>query len=214
MKECRLCGKVIRRVAVNGRRAAYTRVHCLECVPYGKRIVLSTKHCKNCDKELVVRTNTFCGHSCAAKYSNSRRERDECGLKCFHKRRKPRYCSVCGCQLIPGKDRGKRCFSCRSVPTEWKQRTIGEIKNQKSTLPTNRYGTVRMHAREVMAKSGIDKSCRVCGYSKHVEVIHVRPIHTFSDSASTAEVNALDNLRYLCRNCHWEHDHGLLKIDR
>jgi hypothetical protein len=58
----------------------------------------------------------------------------------------------------------------------------------------------------------LDKPCSNCGYSKHVELCHIRPVSDFPESAKLSEVNAELNNIVLCRNCHWEFDHGLLKM--
>jgi len=64
-----------------------------------------------------------------------------------------------------------------------------------------------------MIRAGIRQSCRVCGYDKHVEVCHIKAIKSFDDSATFSEVNSIHNLVFLCPNCHWEFDKGLLNLD-
>lgn len=51
------------------------------------------------------------------------------------------------------------------------------------------------------------KNCQHCGYSKHVEVCHIKPIHAFPEDTLISIVNAPNNILILCRNCHWEFDH-------
>jgi predicted HNH restriction endonuclease len=46
----------------------------------------------------------------------------------------------------------------------------------------------------------------------HVEVCHIREINSFPDTAIIKEINDHGNLILLCRNCHWELDHGLLDL--
>ena len=48
--------------------------------------------------------------------------------------------------------------------------------------------------------------------SKHVELCHIKPIASFKDSALLSEVNSKNNIVQLCPNCHWELDHGILKL--
>jgi hypothetical protein len=52
---------------------------------------------------------------------------------------------------------------------------------------------------------------RECGYSRHVDVCHLRPVASFPPSATIAEVNAQDNLAAFCPTHHWELDAGLLQ---
>jgi predicted HNH restriction endonuclease len=54
--------------------------------------------------------------------------------------------------------------------------------------------------------------CAQCGYDKHIEVSHKRPLASFPGDTPISVVNSLDNLVGLCPNCHWEFDHGLLQL--
>lgn len=57
-------------------------------------------------------------------------------------------------------------------------------------------------------------NCNNCGYNKHVELCHIKPITSFDPSATIREVNALSNVVQLCPNCHWEFDNGLLNLNK
>ena len=59
---------------------------------------------------------------------------------------------------------------------------------------------------------GFPRVCFTCGYDKFVEVCHIKPVSEFPPSAFVSEINSLDNLILLCRNCHYEYDNGLLTI--
>jgi len=52
-----------------------------------------------------------------------------------------------------------------------------------------------------------------CGYRDHVEACHVQDISSFPPGATLDQINDPSNLRLLCRNHHWEFDHGLLILD-
>lgn len=54
--------------------------------------------------------------------------------------------------------------------------------------------------------------CSNCGYSKHIQLCHIKPIKDFSDDTLLKDVNSPDNIIQLCPNCHWEFDHGLLNL--
>jgi hypothetical protein len=69
---------------------------------------------------------------------------------------------------------------------------------------------ITAHAKRVIKNADIIKQCAVCGYNKSVEVCHKIPIFKFPSTATIAEINSPSNLIYLCRNHHWEMDHGQL----
>jgi len=69
---------------------------------------------------------------------------------------------------------------------------------------------VRQLARKLYRQSNKPQACIVCGYDKHFEVCHKRPINDFSDDAYVLEINDLENLVALCPNHHWEFDHNHL----
>lgn len=75
----------------------------------------------------------------------------------------------------------------------------------------NKYSRVRSSAR-VIFKDLLKNPCQVCGYDKHVELCHIKPIASFEENTLLKEINTKDNLIMLCPNCHWELDHGLLNL--
>lgn len=93
--------------------------------------------------------------------------------------------------------------------------TIGEWRRKLSLNgkhPSWVHAQVRTMARyynQHLATNG----CMNCGYSKHTEMCHIIPIAEWSDEALVSEVNASENILCLCRNCHWELDHGMLTVD-
>lgn len=52
------------------------------------------------------------------------------------------------------------------------------------------------------------RECRVCGYDLHVDLCHVRAIHSFPADTKLIEVNAEENLVYLCPTHHWEQENS------
>lgn len=120
------------------------------------------------------------------------------------------YCVVCG------KDIGRRrkrnvCLSClhvQKVTNRTKKSLFEESKNWQSARTT-----IRVHASEVYFDiNKREYKCIICGYSHYVEVAHKKPVSDFSDEATLAEINHIDNLMGLCANHHWEFDNGILKI--
>jgi len=78
-------------------------------------------------------------------------------------------------------------------------------KHHKSSA----FALVRSRARASEKMKKI-KSCEICGYSKHVQACHKKPISSFSLNTKISIINENDNIMCLCPNCHWEYDHGLL----
>lgn len=144
-----------------------------------------------------IKEKNYCSVSCSNK-DNPRREKlplPKCE-KCENlaTRRNAKYCK--GCHII------QNC-SFHLV-------TIGELREKRKDA--TRYSQVRGHARLVLEKSDIEKKCKNCQYDKHVQVCHIKDICSFSDIDTVAKVNSINNLVYLCPNCHWEFDHNSLKL--
>ena len=68
---------------------------------------------------------------------------------------------------------------------------------------SSKFALVRLRARAVLKH--YKRICQACGYSRHVEVCHVKPLSSFSLDTDTS-FNDEDNLLLLCPNCHWELD--------
>lgn len=148
--------------------------------------------CINCKAE--TNNPKFCGRSCAASYNN----------RMFPKKIKTvklPTCVDCGKQL--GHVRSLRCNSCHQVG-RLDDRTLGEMvyyQHHKSSA----FALVRSRARYAFPKC----PCEKCGYTKHTEVCHIRPVRDFPLDTKVSVVNARSNLLRLCPNCHWEMDHNL-----
>lgn len=149
------------------------------------------RSCDNCGKE--TKNPKFCSRSCSASKTN--RE--------FIKRKfKPVKCNTCVNLIhIPRKT---RCDSCAE---KVKNRTLFDISKRKDVY-SSRYAGVRQHAKIVTRDW--DASCKICGYRKHVEICHIKPISSFKDRDRLTDVNNPSNLILLCPNHHWELDHGML----
>lgn len=149
--------------------------------------------CLNCQSETP--NPRFCGRSCATSFNN----------RVQPKRIGQSNCATCG---NPTPRKLKFCKNC-------KKRNMYDItlreaiytKHHKSSA----YALVRSRARIVARKLGW-KQCSHCGYNKHVEVGHIKPISDFSEDTLLSIINSPENLVPLCPNCHWEFDHNLLQI--
>ena len=119
---------------------------------------------------------------------------------------KKKLCPKCNEKMISSG--ATQCRSCAGF-AQGKDITLAEAiytTHHRSSA----YALIRGRARSVYK----DRPCESCGYDKHTEVCHITPIASFPDTALISEVNHQDNLIRLCPNCHWEHDNGLLTLDR
>lgn len=113
-------------------------------------------------------------------------------------KRKP--CPDCGDEISY---RAKKCHSCNRSKLS-KDCTLEEAINTNGTR-NSAYNLVRYRAR-VKAKGLNWTCCSSCGYDKHFEVAHIRPISSFSVETMVSTINSVENLIALCPNCHWEFD--------
>ena len=156
------------------------------------------RHCLYCRSPLLVsmddlrpktfqaaKRRKFCNHSCAQTYTNLRRERK------------------------PPKTRGisRRRIGFAYLNTMSKGELFANRKNWQAAR-----STIRQQASYVYELSGKPKTCFVCAYNRHTEVCHRKPVNQFAGSVMVSEINHLDNLVALCRNHHWELDHGILSL--
>ena len=146
--------------------------------------------CGNCGVE--TSNPNYCSRSCAAKVNN--------------KIPKRRPSKLCGC----GKKIRRSVTQCRNCRVKSKgEQPISLFFYARGA---NRYNGIRGMARTSYRHSGRDRVCHNCGYNKHVEICHIKPICDFPDTTSINVVNGPDNLVALCPNCHWEYDKGLIVL--
>lgn len=166
--------------------------------------------CKNCDNPITpkgkeklaeTRKRMFCSRSCAATFNN---------LGDRFPKRKPvprglRTCKRCPNVFTPTQERNYRevlCPSCNENRATLADRKLKTDKGFRRYISDNARARLR----------GRQQVCAKCKYDKFVEACHIRPISDFPDTATASEVNADGNLILLCPNCHWELDHGMLKL--
>lgn len=152
----------------------------------------STMLCIKCNQP--TSNPKFCSLSCSASYNNAR----------FPKRLPTKSCRACD-KAISSKD-GKYCSECKSRNNDM---TLNQAIYKKHHR-INAHTLVRSRARSIIKKLNITV-CSNCGYNKHVEVGHIKPIADFNLDTPISIINALSNLTVLCPNCHWEFDQGLIK---
>lgn len=151
--------------------------------------------------------NTFCSSSCAATWNNKGKQRNP---------PKPRECVKCNISFFRSNDeKSNICSDCRLEITTSKNITLEECVEKisvKGKHPSWKGVYVRQH------NSSFNRDlkklpCQKCGYSTHVELAHIKPVSSFSNTAYLNEINSSDNILVLCRNHHWEFDHGFLNLE-
>jgi len=150
-------------------------------------------NCITCGKE--TSNPKFCSNSCSARYWNRVRP----------KRLRTKVCSHCNAPTKAGHTFCERCTrEGRHVRggTRIEHKTISEVSR---LLGSNKFRAIRDNAHKVLSPVG--KKCERCPYDKHVEVCHKKAVSSFPETATIAEVNAIENLMLLCPNCHWEYDY-------
>lgn len=113
------------------------------------------------------------------------------------------------CKKVRIQSRYVYCSNCWTIVKD-KDITLGECVYSKNDA--NRFSKVRFRGRLVARKLGLLNECYNCGYSIHVEACHIKDVCDFDFSVMVSVINSKKNLIGLCRNCHWEFDHGLLAI--
>ena len=135
--------------------------------------------CLCCNK--LTQNPQFCSRSCSAKTTN----------KIPKRKKRINYCSSCG------KERLNRAKICRLCIDQKRYTTLDFSHKYRGNI-------IRSRARSLMKDI---KACAVCGYDKHVNVCHIKPIKAFAQHSVIDRINDISNLIVLCPNCHWEFDH-------
>lgn len=161
---------------------------------------LSPNLCKNCGIVIDVaphrkvrdaRKKVFCTRSCAAAYNYALG-----ALNGRRRIRKIKHCAGgCGAEVYKNK---RWCRACRRIELDrFLTRSKSEVTGPE----------IRAWARLSLIRSGRPLVCEECGYDKHVDCCHIRAVGEFSGEVLIAIINDIANLKWLCRNHHWEHDH-------
>jgi predicted HNH restriction endonuclease len=147
--------------------------------------------CLNCQKE--TNNPKFCSRSCAATYNNKK----------YPKRTPNKKCARCNNLITYNL---KYCNDCKFKQGEdiTLSKAIYHCHHKSSA-----FALVRSRARKIARDLNLN-ICQNCGYNKHVEICHRKPIADFDESTMLSVINHPDNLIALCPNCHWEFDHNQL----
>jgi len=163
------------------------------------------RSCEECGKlynPTYIRQR-FCCKSCS-------------NAKCKRRAKKVSYCYREECNNELDHYTNKFCKSCRESGYS-KARTVNGKPIIDCTLleaslarigGANAYDSIRAHARSILRyRINAGAGCEECGWSRHVQVCHIKSIKSFSENALVSEINHLNNLKLLCPNCHWLFDH-------
>lgn len=131
----------------------------------------------------------FCSNSCAAKINN----------KIPKRKKKQWFCKKCKNACASRRNLCNECFLKQPEDLTIEQAIYNNHHRSSA------YALIRSRARATK-KSKQTKLCEKCGYNKHVEVCHIKPISSFDLNTKISIVNHETNLLILCPNCHWEFD--------
>lgn len=171
-----------------------------------KNYYLSPNICKECSKVIEVddkkvsqiRVKLFCSSSCSASYNNKKRVDPELKAELEKKRK----------LIRSERQKAKRAKIKEEKGVIYKDYgtyTKGEVFERSKNWQTART-MIRKHAERSIKNLNLSKICSSCGYSKHVELCHIKSVSSFSKDTLISDVNSPNNLKYLCPNCHWEFD--------
>jgi hypothetical protein len=152
--------------------------------------------CKYCGKE--TNNPNFCSRSCSAKMTNK-----------IPKRKRTNKCIHCKELILSNRQRCPSCINRRLLPDYTIKEAIYDTHHRSSA-----YSLIRARARKIYKESDKPQCCVICGYDKHFEVCHIKPISEFKDTTAISVVNHIDNLIALCPTHHWEFDNELITPER
>ena len=158
--------------------------------------------CKNCGKETA--NPKFCSKTCAAQVTNREYPKKKC----------KKICNKCDKPVKSYRHTLCDLHHKEYIETRFdyiKELTLNDYWSKKSltNLPkSSKNAHIRGLAR-TQHKNLTTLPCAKCGYDKHVELCHIKPLKEFDETSTIAEVNCRTNIIQLCPNCHWEFDNGL-----
>lgn len=153
-------------------------------------------NCITCQKE--TNNPKFCSRTCSAITTNK-----------THPRRKlNKTCSKCSC-VVKSYRHNLCVFHFEELNNNKTGNNTIEFYIKKNSIQGKHKSWKFVHIRSLARnqhKHILKLPCAKCGYSKHVELAHIRAISSFPITTKIKEVNSADNVIQLCPNCHWELD--------
>jgi hypothetical protein len=165
-------------------------LQCLEC---GHLIILIPKPLKNRNGYYWYSIRNYCDSCVQKKRSDNQKKTNRKKL------------------LRDGHTKGIGILKETLFTLIEKGMTKGELRKEAKTFQYYQI-YVNKHARYIYNSSDKPTVCKVCGYSLHTEVCHIKGLKSFPDDTPIKVINALNNLERLCRNHHWEFDHNHIKL--
>lgn len=157
--------------------------------------------CKKCQQE--TSNKSFCSRSCANSYNNV----------ISPKRKIGKYkCKSCNTPIKSGYTYCSKCWDNTSSFEKFSKMTLRDYQSLlsvKGKHPSWKNSHVRNFNRS-WNKYLLKQPCENCGYNKHVELCHITPLKDTPLNTTLEQVNHKNNIKVLCRNCHWEFDNGLI----
>lgn len=201
---CKFCNKEF-----YNRNKKFCSVTCR--INYNRIGLTYTEFCKQCGKPLEEKgwTKKFCNSSCSGKF-NRKFIKD--------KPKKERICTKCQAKFLFYAGGSKfLCKSCKEKNDNnneiIRNMTVQEyIDSHIYDQASNRHTGIRDLCRR-WNKHLENKPCQNCGYSLHTEFCHIKEISK-NKSLKLKEINDPSNILILCKNCHWEFDHGYLDTNK
>ncbi len=172
------------------------------CVGLSRRRSDIEKICTHCSMSFSrkrIKANDSGLYFCTTKCSNSHRASKTPPIK---------SCLTCGLTLS-NLTKGQKAFCSPTCSSNIQHLSKKELLTSRGTYQSYRT-TIQKLARNIYFKENLQPFCLVCGYTKHIEVCHIKPVASFDDSTLISEINRSDNLLGLCPTHHWEFDNGQL----
>jgi hypothetical protein len=164
-------------------------------------------NCLHCNA--ITKNAKYCSRKCAATVNG----------KVFAKRKTKKVCIICGEKVMSWRHNRCRVHNAEyreHAAVSFRNHTIEEYINRpsvKNKHPSWKNSHIRAFANS-WHKTLKRQPCKNCGYSKHVELAHIKGVSSFPKTATLGEVNHSNNLLPLCPNCHWEFDNGHLTLEK
>jgi len=233
-KLCEFCGRAIPMKPTDKISHIRARKFCsIGCSKAKEKKLLvdeylkNPKHCMYCSKPIDIigdsvsatKIKKFCNSTCFGlynannikmKFKEIKRKkccRCEADITYMYSGKKEKYCKECSEEVK--KERYKIRVEKR---TSFVDLTIHDVFLLYSTRGSAR-AMIDNYARKEIVKTYKEKRCLLCGYTKSVDVCHIKAVESFSDNSFISEVNSSSNLIYLCPNHHRELDRGFIEAD-
>ena len=165
----------------------------------------------------------YCGKEAEKDHWNIRKHKPSyCNNKCSNAKTNSKWdnyipqserkiCEKCG-QRRDYRNKNNLCQKCLNIEIRLKilETPIGELRKKHKLKIGKWYSSeLRIHCRNHNYEL-TKLPCQVCGYDKHVELCHIKPISSFTDEITIGEINDPTNILVLCPNHHWEFDNQLI----